>query len=147
MLNIHLLGEVHSSSPSIFHSMEDIHQLLFIFKLSFIINIYKDDKKGSLNGKIKHLFEIMSSSYSHSHIWHKFVQKQKNKFKYKELSNSHLYHVSLWHEIEHIKIINISVTSNIIFNTLALCVVNILPYMITNIMDKLTMLNMLIYFV
>jgi hypothetical protein len=52
--------------------------------------------------------------------------------------------MSLWYEIEHIKITNISVTSNIIFNTLALCVVNILPYMMTNIMDKLTMLNMLV---
>lgn len=58
-----ILGEVHSSSSSIFHSMEEIHQLLFILQLSFIINIYKDVQKGPLDGKIKHLFEIMSSSY------------------------------------------------------------------------------------
>jgi hypothetical protein len=58
-----ILGEIHSSPSSIFHSMDEIHQLLFELQLSFIINIYKDVKKGCLDGKIKHLFEIMSNSY------------------------------------------------------------------------------------
>jgi len=65
MLNIYSYwGEFIHHPPPFFHSMDEIHQLLFELQLSFIINIYKNVQKGSLNGKIKHLLEIMSSSYS-----------------------------------------------------------------------------------